>query len=84
MGNIRTYKADKLYTTLYGRKAYEVYMAREAEIDKMMKDPHMERSELCHLREQNFRRMKEEGEKFQAEQALKEKHAKDTAHPLAA
>ena len=64
---VKIIKAAELYTKEYGAAAYKAYMRREAEIDALMGDPRYTRLDICHLREDNFRRMKAEGERRMAE-----------------
>ena len=56
--NIKTEKASKCFTRLYGRPAYEEWKARETEIDGLAKSVHYSVSSICRLREDNYRRMK--------------------------
>ena len=58
-GKIKVMKAADCYVKLYGRKAYDAYVKREAEIDSMMKDSRIKMSTIIGMREANFRRMKE-------------------------
>ena len=51
-------KASVVFTRLYGRAAYEAWKAREAEIDGLAKSGQHSASSICHLREDNYRRMK--------------------------
>ncbi len=51
-------KASTCFTRLYGRAAYEAWKAREAEIDKLMRQHVYSRREIIELRESNFRQMK--------------------------
>ena len=51
-------KASTCFTRLYGRAAYEAWKAREAEIDKLMRQRIYSRREIIELRESNFRQMK--------------------------
>ena len=64
---VKVMKAAELYTKEYGAAAYKAYMRREAEIDALMGDARYTRLDICHLREDNFRRMKAEGERRMAE-----------------
>ena len=66
---VKVMKAATLYTKEYGAAAYKAYMRREAEIDALMGDACYTRLDICHLREDNFRRMKAEGERRMAESA---------------
>ena len=56
--NIKIEKAPKCFTRLYGLAAYEAWKAREAEIDGLAKSGQYSVSNICHLREDNYRRMK--------------------------
>ena len=56
--SIKTEKASTIFTRLYGRAAYEAWKAREAEIDKLMRQRVYSRREIIELREANFRQMK--------------------------
>ena len=56
--SIKTEKASTCFTRLYGRAAYEAWKAREAEIDKLMRQRVYSRREIIELREANFRQMK--------------------------
>ena len=56
--NIKKEKVSKCFTRLYGRAAYEAWKAREAEIDGLAKSGQCSVSSICHLREDNYRRMK--------------------------
>lgn len=58
---IKVMKAAECYVKLYGRKAYDAYVKREAEIDSMKKDRRIKISTIVGMREANFRRMKEAG-----------------------
>lgn len=60
-GKIKVMKAVDCYVKLYGRKAYDAYVKREAEIDSMKKDRRIKISTIVGMREANFRRMKEAG-----------------------
>ena len=51
-------KSSVVFTRLYGRAAYEAWKAREAEIDGLAKSGQYSVSSICHLREDNYRRMK--------------------------
>ena len=55
---LKTEKASTCFTRLYGRAAYEAWKAREAEIDKLMRQRIYSRREIIELRESNFRQMK--------------------------
>ena len=60
-GKIKVMKAADCYVKLYGRKAYDAYVKREAEIDILMSDKRIKMSTIVRMREVNFRRMKEAG-----------------------
>lgn len=60
-GKIKVMKAVDCYVKLYGRKAYDAYVKREAEIDSRMKDRRIKISTIIDMREANFRQMKEAG-----------------------
>lgn len=60
-GKIKVMKAADCYTKLYGHRAYDDYVKREAEIDILMKDKRIKMSTIVRMREVNFRRMKEAG-----------------------
>ena len=60
-GKIKVMKAADCYVKLYGRKAYDAYVKREAEINGLMKDKRIKISTIVGMREANFRRMKEAG-----------------------
>ena len=55
---INTQKTYNLFPHLYGRAAYEVWKAREAEIDGLAKSGQYSAPSICRLREDNYRRMK--------------------------
>ena len=56
----KTYKTSKLYTSLYGRAAYEVWKAREAEIDALRVSGRYSKKEIV---KKNLRKLKSVGEK---------------------
>ena len=56
--NKKVGKSSVVFTRLYGRAAYEAWKAREAEIDGLAKSGRYSVSSICHLREDNYRRMK--------------------------
>ena len=58
-----TYKTSKLYTSLYGRAAYEVWKAREAEIDALRVCGRYSKKEIAKMYEENLRQLKSAGEK---------------------
>jgi len=55
---VKTEKASTCFTRLYGRAAYEAWKAREAEIDKLMRQHIYSRREIIELSEANIRQMK--------------------------
>ena len=57
--NKKVGKASVVFTRLYGRAAYEAWEAREAEIDGLAKSGQYSVSSICHLREDNYRHMKQ-------------------------
>ena len=59
----KTYKTSKLYTTLYGRAAYEAWKTREAEIDALRVSRKYSKKEIVKMYEDNLRRLKSAGEK---------------------
>lgn len=60
----KTYKTSKLYTTLYGRAAYEAWKTREAEIDALRVSGKCTKKEIVKMYEDNFRQLKSAGEKI--------------------
>lgn len=62
----KTYKTSKLYTSLYGRAAYEVWKAREAEIGALRVSGKYSRKEIAKMYEDNLRQLKSTGEKTAA------------------
>ena len=56
--SIKIEKASTCFTRLYGRAAYEAWKAREAEIDKLMRQRVYSRREIIALREANVHQMK--------------------------
>ena len=60
----KTYKTSKLYTTLYGRAAYEAWKTREAEIDALRVSGKYGKKEIAKMYEDNLRRLKSAGEKI--------------------
>ena len=64
-------KASVVFTREYGAAAYKGWLRREAEIDKKWAARRLPAAEICHLREENYRRMKEEGERWAAEKAIR-------------
>ena len=63
-------KASVVFTREYGAAAYKGWLRREAEIDKKWAARRLPAAEICHLREENYRRMKEEGERWAAKKAV--------------
>lgn len=68
----KTYKTSKLYTSLYGRAAYEVWKVREAEIDALRVSGKYSRKEIAKMYEDNLRQLKFTGEKTAADGMLTE------------
>ena len=66
---IKIEKAETCFTRLYGRAAYESWLAREAAITALFKAGGHSKREICRLREDSFRQMKAEGARFAAGQA---------------
>ena len=60
----KTYKTSKLYTSLCGRAAYEVWKAREAEIDALRVSGKYTKKEIVKMYEENLRKLKSVGEKI--------------------
>ena len=60
----KTYKTSKLYTTLYGRAAYEAWKTREAEIDALRVSGKYSKKEIVKMYEDNLRQLKSTGEKI--------------------
>ena len=65
----KTYKTSKLYTSLYGRAAYEAWKARETEIDALRVSGKYSRKEIAKMYEDNLRQLKSAGEKTVADDA---------------
>ena len=65
----KTYKTSKLYTSLYGRAAYEVWKVREAEIDALRVSGKYSKKEIAKMYEDNLRQLKSAGEKAVADDA---------------
>ena len=65
----KTYKTSKFYTSLYGRAAYEVWKAREAEIDALRVRGKYGKKEIAKMYEDNLRQLKSAGEKPAADDA---------------
>lgn len=63
----KTYKTSKLYTSLYGRAAYEAWKAREAEIDALRVSGKYGKKEIAKMYEDNLRQLKSTGEKTAAD-----------------
>ena len=61
---MKTYKTSKLYTTLYGRAAYEAWKTREAEIDALRVSGKYSKKEIVKMYEDNLRQLKSTGEKI--------------------
>ena len=66
---VKVMKAAALYTKEYGTAAYKSYLRREKEIDALMGNKHYSTRDICTLREDNFRRMKTEGERRMEEKS---------------
>ena len=66
----KTYKTGKLYTSLYGRVAYEAWKAREAEIDALRVSGKYGKKEIAKMYEDNLRQLKSAGEKTAADSTL--------------
>ena len=60
----KTYKTSKLYTSLYGRAAYEAWKTREAEIDALRVSGRYSKKEIVKMYEKNLRKLKSVGEKL--------------------
>ena len=69
---MKTYKTSKLYTSLYGRAAYEAWKTREAEIDALRMRGKHSRKEIAKMYEDNLRQLKSTGEKTAADGTLPE------------
>lgn len=67
---VRTYKTSKLYTSLYGRAAYEVWKAREAEIDALRVSGKYSKKDVANMYEGNLRQLKSAGENAAADCTL--------------
>ena len=63
---VRIYKTSKLYTSLYGRAAYETWKAREAEIAELRASGKYSKAEIVKMYEDNLRQLKAAGEKTAA------------------
>ena len=72
----KTYKTSKLYTSLYGRAAYEAWKAREAEIDALRASGKSNKKEIAKMYEDNLRQLKSTGEKTAAGGTLTESFEK--------
>ena len=59
----KTYKTSKLYTSLYGRAAYEVWKSRETKIDALRMSGKYNKKEIAKMYEDNLRQLKSAGEK---------------------
>ena len=62
----KTYKTSKLYTSLYGRAAYEAWKARELEIDALRVSGKYNKKEIAKMYEDNLRQLKSAAEKTAA------------------
>lgn len=59
---VKIYKTSELFTRLYGREAYEAWVAREAEINELMHDRSRHSfGDIIAMREANYRQMKVAG-----------------------
>lgn len=58
----KTYKTSKLYASLYGRAAYEIWKTREAEIDALRVSGKYSKKEIAKMYEDNLRQLKSAGE----------------------
>ena len=54
----KTYKTSKLYTSLYGRAAYEAWKSREVEIDALRVSGKCGKKEIAKMYEDNLCRLK--------------------------
>ena len=72
----KTYKTSKLYTSLYGRAAYEAWKAREAEIDALRMSGKYTKKEIAKMYEDNLRQLKSAGGKTAADGTLTESFEK--------
>lgn len=61
--SVRVYKTSKLYTSLYGRAAYEAWKIREAKIDVLRMSGKYNKKEIAKMYEDNLRQLKSAGEK---------------------
>ena len=53
--SVRVYKTSKLYTSLYGHAAYEVWKSREAKIDVLRMSGKYNKKEIAKMYEDNLR-----------------------------
>ena len=67
---MKTYKTSNLYTSLYGRAAYEAWKTREAEIDALRVGGKYSKKDVAKMYEDNLRKLKAAGEKAAADGAL--------------
>ena len=63
--------SEKFHVAAYGRSAYQAWLRREAEIDAKWRAHELPASEICLLRAENYRCMKESGERWAAEKAAR-------------
>ena len=70
--SVRVYKTSKLYTSLYGRAAYEVWKAREGKVDALRMSGKYSKKEMAKMYEDNLRQLKSAGEKIAADGKLTE------------
>ena len=74
--SVRVYKTSKLYTSLYGRAAYEAWKIREAKIDALRVSGQYSKKEIAKMYEDNLRQLKSAGEKTAADGTLTESFEK--------
>ena len=74
--SVRVYKTSKLYTSLYGHAAYEVWKSREAKIDVLRMSGKYNKKEIAKMYEDNLRQLKSTGEKTAADGTLIESFEK--------
>ena len=73
---VRLYKTDRLYASLYGREAYEVWKARESEIDALRMGGTCSKASIVKMYEENLRKLKAAGGKVGSEHALRKRSGK--------
>ena len=80
--SVRVYKTSKLYTSLYGRAAYEVWKAREGKVDALRMSGKYSKKEMAKMYEDALplvvalRQLKSAGEKTAADGTLTESFEK--------